>query len=514
MKTKGILAAILAAAMAMGVLSGCKKESSKIETGTDELTMFMHFFGYCVYNEEWPIWKKAEELTGVKIKGVASETISDSSQAYNTMLVSNTLPDIIHYTTSSLDQLAADGGLIELDDLIDQYAPNIKKYFETFPEAKRLCSLNDHVYYVNGSNAGIENGGLPAVQKGWFIRTDWLKKLGLEVPKTLDEFYNTMVAFRTQDPNGNGKMDEIPLFERQEGITQYIQLFDAHNSWHVRDKKMVHGKTEEQYKNAIKELQKWYKEGLIDQEIFTRGQQSREQLLGQNIGGCTSDWFSSTANFNDRFKDAIPGFEFMPIDPPADINGVVKEASTRASFYGEAWGISKDCKDPVTAIKYMDFWMSDVGKELISYGVEGVHYTKENGEYKYTELVTSAPEGVPNFMRNQGQVEIGTIININAEIMGMNEIGREGFQRYIDNRYAVPSYESEMTSDESLELNKIMTNIDTYMKEMQQKWIMGEADVDATWDEYIKTINDYGYPRAKELKEIGYKRVNGEDSLE
>ena len=516
MKTKRILAAVLAMSMAFAALSGCGKKEKKVEFQGDgsatELSMFMHFFGYCVYNEDWPIWKEAEKRTGIKITGVASESISDSSQAYNTMLVSKTLPDIIHYTTGELENLAVDGGLIPLDDLIDEYAPNLKEYFETYPEAKHACTVEvdgeDHIYYINGSNAGIENGGLPAVQKGWFIRTDWIKKLGLEVPKTLDEFYNVLTAFRNNDPNGNGKKDEVPLFERQEGVTPYLQLFDAYNSWHLRDGKVVHGRTEEEYKNAMKELHKWYKEGLIDQEIFTRGQQSREQLLGQNIGGCTSDWFSSTSKFNDRYADSIPGFEFMPIDPPADIKGVVKEASTRPSFYGEGWGISKDCKDTVAAIKYMDFWMSPEGKQLISFGIEGVHSEKgADGKYKYTEAVLSAPEGVPNYMRNQGQVEIGTIINIEAELAGMNEVGRKGFERYIENKYAVEPFECTLTTEESVRESELMTDIDTYMREMQQKWILGEADVDATWDEYIATINEYGYPELVEIRERGHKRA-------
>lgn len=518
MKTRKFLAALLAAAMAFSALSGCgggkKKEHTWSEEETNELSMFMHFFGYCVYNEDWPIWKEAEKRTGVKIKGVASETISDSSQAYNTMLLANELPDIIHSTTGNLETLAVDGGLIPLDDLIEEYAPNIKAYFEKYPDAKRICTVTvdgeDHIYYINGSNAGIEKGGKPAVQKGWFIRTDWLKKLGLEVPKTVDEFYTVLKAFREQDPNGNGRKDEIPLFERQEGITPYLQLFDAYNGWHLRDGKVVHGKTEEEYKNAIKELRKWYKEGLIDQEIFTRGQQAREQLLGQNIGGCTSDWFSSTASFNGKYKDSVPDFEFMPIDPPADIKGVVKEASTRPSFYGEGWGISEDCKYPVTAIKYMDFWMSQEGRDLISFGIEGEHYyVDENGEKQYTEEVLTAEGGAPKYMRNQGQVEIGTIINIDAELMGMNEIGRKGFERYIDQGYAIETLDTEFTTDESVEVDEIMADINDYMGEMQQKWILGEADIDATWNEYIETINSYDYSRAQELYTTAHKRAVG-----
>ena len=90
MKAKRILATILAAVLSAGALTSCG--GTKVATGENELSIFMHFFGYCVYNEEWPIFKKAEELTGIKLTGIASETVSDSSQAYNTMLVSNKLP--------------------------------------------------------------------------------------------------------------------------------------------------------------------------------------------------------------------------------------------------------------------------------------------------------------------------------------------------------------------------------------------------------------------------------------
>ena len=272
------------------------------------------------------------------------------------------------------------------------------------------------------------------------------------------------------------------------------------NLWFLNDKgEYVHGKIQEEYKNAMKTLQKWYAEGLIDPEIYTRGQQSREQLLGQNIGGLTHDWFSSTAAFNDKYTESIPGFGFMPMTPPADVYGRVKEVTTRPTFHGMAWGLSKDCKDPVAAIKYLDFWLSDEGKQLISYGVEGVHYNMVDGKPVFSDLVLNAETGVPTFMRNQGQVEIGSILAIDAEMMGMNEIGRKGFEEYIENGYAVEKASFSLTTDESVEIGKIMTNTDTYMKEMKQKWIMGEADIDATWDEYIATIEGMDYQRAKKI---------------
>ena len=103
----------------------------------------------------------------------------------------------------------------------------------------------------------------------------------------------------------------------------------------------MHGKTEEAYKNAMRELLKWYKEGLIDQEIYSRGSESREWLLGENLGGSTHDWFMSTGTYN-RYADTIEGFEWVAIAPPADVNGVVKETFARQELRETGWAISID----------------------------------------------------------------------------------------------------------------------------------------------------------------------------
>ena len=50
--------------------------------------------------------------------------------------------------------------------------------------------------------------------QGYYIRKDWLRKLGLKEPKTVEELYEVLIAFRDKDPNGNGKKDEIPVFIR------------------------------------------------------------------------------------------------------------------------------------------------------------------------------------------------------------------------------------------------------------------------------------------------------------
>ena len=142
---------------------------------------------------------------------------------------------------------------------------------------------------------------------GFYIRKDWLDRLGLSVPTTVDELYAVLKAFREQDPNGNGRKDEVPYFYRGMNVDGLIQLWGAYNDWHVDENgRVVHGKTEEAYRNAMRELAKWYREGLIDQEIYSRGSYSREQLLGDNLGGMTHDWLGSTGTFN-KYASWIAG---------------------------------------------------------------------------------------------------------------------------------------------------------------------------------------------------------------
>ena len=479
------LALFLAVILVVGCFAGCG-DNNKISSG--EMTIFMHFYG-TAFDDNWPVFQKAAEITGVKLHGTASAVQTESDQAFNSMLVEDPLPDIIHYFGADLKQLGMDGGLIPLEDLIEKNAPNIKKFFEDCPQAKAAATASDgHIYYIPGSLSGIDIGALPS--QGWFIRQDWLDKLGLEAPKTVDEFYEVMKAFKTQDPNGNGLADEIPVFRRDGSISFLFNLFGVNPGWYDIGGETHYGANEEGYKEAIKNISKWYQEGLIDKEIFTRGGQAREQLLSANLGGCTHDWFSSTGGYNDAYKDTVPGLDFEPFAPPADINGDVIEWHSRNVLHELGWGISKDNKDPENTMKYFDFWMSPEGQDLRSFGIEGVHYNVVDGKKVFTDKVLNASEGVVNYLKSQGaNLEIGTIGNIEAEKAGMNEIALKGFEMYVDGGYVKQQYmKPQFTDEEQQVVNQYLPDIETYISEMQQNWIIGNRNVDADWDTYLSTL--------------------------
>lgn len=509
-KFKKIGALGLAAVLGLGALSGCgAKQQTSTGDGAVEMDIFMHFYGYCVFDDDWDVFKVAAEKTGVTLHGTAVETVSDSAQAFSTMLAEKKLPDIICYMGNELKKNGERGALVPLEDLISEYAPNIQKFFEECPEAKVAATASDgHIYYIPGTLAPVDMKNLPSM--GFFIRQDWLDKLGLSVPKTVDEYHDVLKAFREKDPNGNGKKDEIPYFDRKGALEELFQLFAAHGKEYVKDGVYKLGFLEEEYKNAIQEIAKWYSEDIIDKEIFTRGNQAREQLLSSNLGGSTHDWFSSTASYNEKYPEN--GMNFVPIAPPADINGVVKEDMARSLLHGLGWGISKDNKDPIRTIKYFNWWLSDEATQLHSYGIEGVHYNVVNGEKVFTEEVLKGEGGVPNYLRNIGAlVEFGAINDIGAELAGMNELARKGFNMYLDNNYIQPSAPAlSYNREEQKVIDAYENNIKTFVSEQQQKWILGTEDVDATWDRYIETLKSMNVDEYLKALQSAYVRYTEE----
>ena len=116
-------------------------------------------------------------------------------------------------TKNEVEQYAVTSGqLMPLDDLIDEYAPNLTALFEKYPNMKQSCLASDgHIYAI----PAIDTSATGQMNFKQWINTAWLDKLGLEVPTTIDEFKDVLIAIRDGDPNGNGESDEIPLGIRE-----------------------------------------------------------------------------------------------------------------------------------------------------------------------------------------------------------------------------------------------------------------------------------------------------------
>lgn len=526
---------IVSAASAAAGLAACSDSSSSTTTTTStssdttttttatedkpylisEEPTSLRLFGYVgtdPFDNSWDIFVQAAESTNVSLEGYMSLAESDIDAAWNLMLASGDMPDFVTNTDhNAFESLAYDGGLIPLNDLIDEYAPNIKAAFENYAGFQACCTS------VDGNIYEVRKYCESRTAEFWWIRQDWLDALDLETPETVDDWYDVLTAFRNGDPNGSGTVDEVPLFDRLTATfapDEYLYFWNSSTEFYAIDGQMLFEPLLDDFKTAVPNLAKWYKEGLVDPEIFTRGSTARDTLLGSNLGGATHDWVS-TGGYNDSLAETIPGFNMVAIAPPADQHGNVKERRCGGVGGSAGWGITSTCADPVLAIKYMDYWFTQEGINLSNYGIEGVSYTMDaDGTATYTDAIMLDEAGPSVALRTYGVAFNMPMVQLSAyEYAFMTDAGKAASELYLSNDWyddAQPPFADgrlslSYSADVSEEYSSIMTPIRTYVDEKLQGWVLGISDFEADYDDFIQELYDRGIERATEINQEAYE---------
>ncbi len=514
---------------ASGVSSGGTSSSSSVGTSVAEDVQlegslisakpktFTYFsnFNNMPFNPEWQVWQAIAEATNIHLEGTISQSNSNEVEAFNLMISSGKLADIISYTNASdIEKLGRDGGILPLNDLIAQYAPHIQEMLDTDPNFRQAAtSLDGNIYIIP------KNQELVSAEFYW-IRQDWLDILDLEVPTTVDELYQVLTAFRNEDPNGNGLKDEVPLMDRAgyKMPDEYLYLFDTSIGFWPHDGVMTFEPLEkENFVYGVKELAKWYAEGLIDPEILTRGAKSRDILYGGNLSGFTHDW-PSAGNYNRTLADSVLGFKNIPMAPPANQHGEVIERTSR--YPSSGWSISTQCEDPVTVIKYFDFFFTDEGAAFANWGIEGETYVvNENGEKEFTPLVLDRTDMTPlGYLRSIGvQYKIGMrqeaayeyafMTPEAAEATALYNAHPEWYTATMPALDGVPIF--KYTAEDESEYKRIMSQIEPYTDEMFQKWFLGASNIDDDYDKFVAELKKRGIERAIEINQKAYDTYLG-----
>ncbi len=386
------------------------------------------------YDSTWPVEIHAAELTGVALRSVTSETVQDRVMSVNRIIRSGDLPDIIGggELRSQFNMFGPQGAFVQLDTLIPEHAPNLRAFFEANPDLLKAARAYDgHLYYIPYFQEGT-------FTRGYFIRQDWLDRLGLQQPQTVDEFYKVLVAFKTQDPNGNGLADEVPFFARDfSDLLSLSPLWDARSSgnnaeleFYIEDNEITHGLIQPEFRIVVRNLAKWYREGLVSRDLLEKRRADRDHMLRENLGGATHDWFASTASYNDNLKEIIPGFQFLPMIPPASVSGRRVEETRRDMITDHGWAISYTNPDPIATLEYFDFWFSEQGNRLQNFGIEGVHYDMVDGKPVLRQALLHSNRPVNEVLLAAGaMIGRGSVLDYQQEWQWTNEIAREGIKK-------------------------------------------------------------------------------------
>ncbi len=479
--------------------------------------------------------KWLEEKTNIHLEfDIAPMAREENRQKLNLVLAGGELPDIIMNFGIPLDeqQTMADQGLIvPLDDLIEKYGVEFKQVMAAYPQTKATFSLADGKMYSMPHINDCYHCSLS--QKAWIYKP-WLDKLGLQAPTTTDELEKVLLAFKTQDPNGNGKADEIPWSGAQTGswhaaLDQFIMNAFVYNSglgsvnhMFVEDGKIKMAYAEPGWKEGIIYLNKLYNEGLIDPEVFTNdmtkhkglGEYPDIAMMGFTQAGWPGmfiDWMAGTSN---RWQDYVP---MAPLKGPS---GLQQSPMTPYGFGGTGAAlITKDCKYPDAAYRLIDLMYSYEATMRSVYGRPGTEWEESKsgaesitgeGAPRYKVLVAWSEQeqkitwqqAAPTFRSTQFRLEWQEFNPADPLERYLYQWSRDLYAPYGKPEKEVPPL--VFTSEQSKELGTISAALTAYSDQMFAAFVSGQSDVNKDWDQYLAELNTNGLDRFLQIYQAAY----------
>ncbi|MGG4404021.1 ABC transporter substrate-binding protein [Paenibacillus amylolyticus] len=375
------------------VSAGCGNagENSESNTSDPNSPITFTFFGA----DASPNWNKMQDAVGKKITeetGVSIDAEFDISSGggndrISLMAASGDYPDLI-FPKGNLTRLVDAGAMIDLTDLIEEHAPNLKKiYGEHFNRLK--YSNDDPSIYWIPTNGAIDQVSFDATN-GTAIQHRVVKELGYPEIKTLNDFEKVLREYYEKHPTTDDGQPTIPLTLSADGWQRMITVTDpavmstggpGDGEYFINPdtyEAVLHYKRPEE-KEYFRWLNKMYNEGLLDKDSFVQKDDQYKSKIasGRVLSLLDPSWgFSDAENaLKSAGKDDMTyGFYPVTLD-----DSFQRKDFQNIGFDGYGIGITVDCEDPVRAIKFLDWMSSEEGQVLRNWGVEGEQYNVEDG---------------------------------------------------------------------------------------------------------------------------------------
>ncbi|MGG3624598.1 extracellular solute-binding protein [Bacillus gobiensis] len=359
------------------LLSACSSEANN-ETGAEgsenkKVRMLTTVVGGKDDAEQKMFVEEIEKKTGLEVEMVKPP--SDYDQKLLTSISSGEQYDLIYLTKNLMDVLVDQEALKQINEQIDGSKILSDKAVIPDEEWKQITYDDGAVYGVFNK---LEGGTMP------IIRQDWLKKLKLEQPKTLDEYYTILQAFTKQDPDGNGKDDTYGLSTA--GLYDLQPFFSATGVKYKyvidKDGKRTIPYSTEAAVPVFEWLNKLYKEGILDPNFVTNDTSKMRELFLTDRVGVVTYWDAWVGLFNNMAKKEKPdtSFEAKGITGAEGPKGFMLRRGDPSLF-----AIPANAQNVEGAMKFLEFWHSEEGNLLSTLGIEGHDYTVENDKYKLTD---------------------------------------------------------------------------------------------------------------------------------
>lgn len=504
------------------IVNNCYVSGRRIAVNPVEFKVMIrdHSAGLANYNNSAFV-KYVEQEFGIKLKFTVVNIAAVSEKTSLAYAAANSMPDMFWgmANTQSLHipQIKSKK-VVNLSPYIEKYGSNIKKMFKEVPDTKYLTTFDDGNTYYLPMYRDQDNYSWK-----YFINKTWLKNLGLSMPKTTDEFYNVLKAFKTQDANKNGNADEIPLIiaAGEAGIGQIplslfapFGLYSYTNAWSVNGGKVQYSFATEQYRNGLRFYRKLFEEGLLYNAFRGATYKQIKQWTGtatQQVGVFAANNFSEGTTAESFEKN------YMVMNPIGE-KGNGKAINTPFEDVWSDWFVmTSNCKYPEIAIRLLDWLYSEEGTLTALYGPKGTYWNsgssgkitfnnskipsgKSVSEYCYS-LTPGYP--IPHYISESLASKIAAANNSNQTTA--DKLYNQQLTTMLKPNSVESFPQIYLTNNE---MDKLNQGGDLKSEAISFQWeaIGGTKSLDNDWDNYIKRLEKLGLKNKTTVQQNGYNR--------
>ena len=430
MKARTMMALVMASVISAGLLAGCGGSSSApaaapagdaggeavVAEDTGDAPVTFTYYTADGTNNNWdnPVAAKITEETGVTLDiSYPVASTGDGSSDIALMIAEGEYPDLI-YAKGSANSLYEAGALVDMTDLIEEYGPNIKKMYGEELKKLQWSADDPGIYQLSAYGAKaqvIDTGGSAQIQIAA------VKENGNKYPTTIPEFEQVIKDYLAAHPTNE---DGLPNLGLTLSVADWHWMITLGNpasligdvapdngQWLIDDAdnyRAIYKHTTPEEHDYFKWLNRMYNEGILDPDFATQTDEDYIAKLasGRVIGLLDAQWHYNQAQ-QVLVHDGKLDQTYFPL--PLTLRDDQKTTITMYQGLQVGWGIAitKSCKDPVRAVKFLDYICSDEGQILYNWGIEGVNYTlDENGMPVRSDEEVAASRSDPDYSKKTG----------------------------------------------------------------------------------------------------------------
>ncbi|CAG7628863.1 extracellular solute-binding protein [Paenibacillus allorhizosphaerae] len=433
--------------------------------------------------------KELSKLSGYNLKFEFLGHGNDFTQQMTVRFASGDLPDLVRTDSinSTMHPGAVDKGVFQdLTPLIEKYGQNLKKKIPEEAWKSPRVSKDGKIYGIPALSA------LPA-SRVVYIRQDWLDKLGMKAPKTVDDFLKFFEAVKKEDMNGNGDPnDEYGFYVRENLI--YSNLFFTEfgaepGTWYFKNGKLEPGMIQPEIKDALKFWKSLYDKGYINPNLFTNKAADWEAGIKQGKGGM---WVHDVTNYNSNW--GLP--EYYVNEKNAKVSMVSaaegpkgKGISPQSDQIYFVWVVPAKNKNAEDVIKFLNWAWSDEAEQFFALGIKDYNYKMENNKpiWNLTDPANKDNDASVFYQLSINPRGDGRMLPKLLDVIPNSGAIKEGIKTAAGN--VIKNDALHMPTLESLKTHPELApgtgTAGTLFLDMFAKTILGKEDVDSAFDKFV-----------------------------